>query len=149
MVVRKRGTQGGEATVPGFRRLSLKRRLGLLGLVLVVLAAGLACLLPHFIRARASGNMPVCESNLKNIATALEMYATDSGGAFPTTLDSLCTRYLRYVPKCPSAGSVSYAYEVSSTPPAFTLFCRGHHHRDRGLPADYPQYGSRSGFALP
>ena len=41
-----------------------------------------------FTRPR-SGQLAACESNLKNIATALEMYATDNCGDYPTSLSVL------------------------------------------------------------
>lgn len=36
-----------------------------------------------FWRARASGQLTACESNMKNIGTAIEMYAEGNGGHYP------------------------------------------------------------------
>ena len=47
------------------------------------------CLLPNFLAARASGQLAACESNIKNLATALEMYATDNKGDYPPSLEYL------------------------------------------------------------
>lgn len=47
-----------------------------------------------------------CKSNLKNLSTALEMYSTDHGGAYPQSLEELTPQYLETVPRC-------LRYEVS------------------------------------
>jgi len=61
-----------------------------------------------------------CKSNLKNIATALEMYATDNRGRYPTGLDQLLqppTPYLKQIPTCPAAGRSTYGdYQMTYNP---------------------------------
>jgi len=95
---------------------------GLLGFILV----------PNHLKARSSGRLAACESNLKNIATALEMYATDYSGAYPPSLDYLTrydsyegysSGYMKTLPKCPSDTTASYHYEVFDNPDNFTLCC--------------------------
>ena len=79
-------------------------------IVIAIIAILAAILVPNFIRARAQGQVTACKSNLKNIATALEMYSTDYGGRFPTAIASggaLTPNYLRTLPTCPAAGSVT------------------------------------------
>lgn len=39
-----------------------------------------------------------CHANLKNLGTALEMYATDFSGQYPMTLQQLAPEYLKQLP---------------------------------------------------
>ena len=66
-------------------------------------------------RARASGSMSACTANLKNQGTALEMYATDYDGLYPSSLHALSPDYLRRLPTCPST-DLEYGYVVSKKP---------------------------------
>lgn len=58
-------------------------------------------LLPNFTRTHCCGPLTSCKSNLKNIASACELYAVDHGG-YPDSLARLHPRYLETVPHCPS-----------------------------------------------
>ena len=55
------------------------RRLQLVGLLALSLT-----ILPPRVEGRSQGQLTACKSNLKNIATALEMYSTDNSGQYPT-----------------------------------------------------------------
>ncbi|MBX3167109.1 MAG: hypothetical protein KF760_06845 [Candidatus Eremiobacteraeota bacterium] len=114
-------------------------------------------LVPNFMKARARGQLTACKSNLKNLATALEMYAGDNQGNYPKELDKLIPRnYLRQIPTCPSRSAWSrrpghdYSYEVATQPDSFSMTCRGDHaHAYRGFDADphgFPQYDSKEGL---
>lgn len=94
------------------------------------------------------GSLLGCKSNLKNIGTALEMYCTDNAGRFPTTLHLLTPNYLRQIPTCPSAGRNTYssAFRSASNPDAYTVICRGTHHKTAGQARNYPQYTSIQGL---
>lgn len=101
-------------------------------LVIAVLAA---VLVPNFIKARRQGQLTACKSNLKNVATALEMYSTDAMGQYPERLDRLVPKYLKSIPGCPSEQpATAYVHEASH----FTLTCQGFSH---GL-----LYSSRAGL---
>jgi len=84
-----------------------------------------------------------CQSNLKNIGTALEMYKLDKK-RYPESLGELAPQYLREIPTCPSAKTDTYSkgYETNSRGSAYTVFCSGHHHKDMPLPMNYPRYTS-------
>lgn len=105
-----------------------------------------AVLVPNFVKARGQGQLTACKSNLKNEATALEMYAVDNSGRYPNTMARLTPNYLRVIPNCPAAGTDTYSesYQVASN--AFTLVCRGHHHASVGMKADHPAYSSTRGL---
>ena len=60
-------------------------------IVIAIIAILAAILVPNFVRARAQGQLTACKSNLKNVGTALEMYAVDHNGRYPTQLTLLTT----------------------------------------------------------
>ena len=111
-------------------------------------ALTLPILVPNFIKARGQGQLTACKSNEKNIATALEMYASDNVGRYPGDLKPLMSgNYLRSIPTCPAAGKDTYSesYQVHATPDMFSFYCSGHNHGDL-LPAGYPQYNAEMGL---
>lgn len=115
---------------------------------------GAAILVPNFVRARAQGQLTACKSNLKNIGTGCEMWATDYNGEYPKTLDQLAPDYLLRLPICPAAGEQTYVQSYSSQPAkpgepwsgTYKVYCSGEHHSELGVPANFPQYNSVSGL---
>jgi serine/threonine-protein kinase len=87
-----------------------------------------------------------CESNLKNIGTALEMFSTDHSGHYPSKLDELTPNYLKSLPSCPAAGEMTYAYDSAQRPDAFTVNCGGWNHKDAHVALNYPYYDSFTGL---
>ena len=107
-----------------------------------------AILVPNFIKARAQGQLTACKSNEKNIATALEMYASDNAGRYPANLEQLTPDYLRRLPTCPAAQSDTYSqtYEFSSAPDSYSFYCSGHHHSAAGARENRPAYNAMEGL---
>ena len=109
-------------------------------------------LVPNFMKARARGQLTACKFNLKNLATALEMYASDNKGQYPKSLDGLIPKnYLRRIPSCPSSGTDhDYTYEVVRKPDNFSMTCKGDHANAYkgfdGNPHGFPQYNSEHGL---
>lgn len=118
-----------------------------------------------FLKARAQGQLTACKSNEKNIATALEMYASDFQGYYPSNLNKLISKdphlsYLRSIPTCPAAGkdtySATYKYTVAKRDPKtgkvisgadnFSFYCAGHSHKDAGGTPNKPAYDSMNGL---
>lgn len=93
-------------------------------IVIAIIAILAAILIPNFIRARSQSQLAACESNLRNIATALELYANDYGGTYPygsNTADTALTPvYMQSIPACP-VDSISYVYTAELYPSTFTL----------------------------
>ena len=115
-------------------------------IVIAIIAILAAILVPNFMRARASGQLTACESNIKNEGTALEMYATDNVGRYPTAMADLTPDYLQKLPICPSTDD---EYELTSqqAPDSYTVACTGANaHSAVGLETGYPQYSSRQGL---
>ena len=93
-----------------------------------------------------AGALTACKSNLKNTATALEMYSTDNAGRYAPNLALLTPNYLKVMPQCPAAKQDTYssAYAFATVPDAYTLICKGNNHPLEGA-SDYPQYTSFAG----
>lgn len=98
------------------------------------------------------GQFTACKSNLKNLGTGLEMYATDHGGRYPPRLGGLTPDYLRTIPTCPSTGTDTYSpsYAVlqakEPTEERYAVFCRGLNHQVMDRPANFPAYTSHEGL---
>lgn len=128
-------------------------------IVIAIIAILAAILIPNFIRARAQSQLAACESNLKNIATSLEMYSTDYNGNYPygsTTADTVLTpNYMRTLPVCP-IDSLSYVYDATNIPAAYTISQDASNPHQgyvgtSGLPTGcsaYPCYGSSGGLTI-
>lgn len=144
-----------EPIVP--KSLFSKRHLLIVCAIVVLL---FMIVVPNFLRARTRGQLTACKSNLKNLATALEMYASDNQGRFPTQLDQLIPgNYLGQIPTCPSrsafwtrglAAGHDYTYEVTTQPEYFSMCCKGDHANAyqgfAGDPHYYPRYDSKEGL---
>ena len=112
-------------------------------------------IIPNMMRSRYQGLHFACESNLKNIATALEMYATDNEGKYPPSLRLLVEnsdyQYIKKIPVCPSSHS-SYGYEVSQDSYNFTLWCGKERSHSKTYPYNkngcWPQYTPGEGIIL-
>ncbi len=122
-------------------------------IVIAIIAILAAILVPNFLKARAQGQLTACESNLKNMGTALEMYSTDNAGRYPATgqLSSLVSDYLKSIPQCPAAGSDTYSagYTAASAPDNCTMYCGANVHKAAGISAaNYPQYTSGAGLIV-
>lgn len=119
-------------------------------IVIAIIAILAAILVPNFLRARAQGQYTQCQSNCKNIGTALEMYSTDNAGHYPTTgMSQITGNYMRTIPTCASAGSSTVytsSYSGRQNPDAYTFYCNGTNHSAVGVGANYPQYNSTSGL---
>ncbi|MBQ7502824.1 prepilin-type N-terminal cleavage/methylation domain-containing protein [bacterium] len=74
-------------------------------IVIAIIAILAAIIVPNFVRSRARATLTACEENEKNIATALELYAADNDGSYPSTLPMLIPKYLKSIPTCPSGGA--------------------------------------------
>ena len=57
--------------------------------VIAIVAVIAAILFPVFAGVRERGRRTVCQSNLKQIATAMQQYVQDNGGVYPPTPEQL------------------------------------------------------------
>lgn len=96
----------------------------------------------QFKRAKEMSILAACESNLKNIATALEMYSTDNKGYYPKQLQEVVPNYLKELPSCPTT-KAEYSYTLNADTNKYEIVCTGKH---EGLPVGYPRYTSDKGL---
>lgn len=131
-------------------------------IVVAIIAILVAVLVPNFMRARAQAQTAACEANLKEIATALELYQTDHeqypnvpGATNATSTDANLGEYLRQTPVDPVNPSGFYQYQVanySSGNASYTIICPGAHDPATlsalggTSSAQHIQYSSSSGF---
>lgn len=130
-------------------------------IVVAIIAILVGILVPNFMRARAQAQTAACEANLKEIATALELYETDND-RYPAsgTVDPSNTElqaYLKQTPVDPVAGpGAYYSFTVSNPGTAtasYVILCPGSH--DPGTLQNispntaftHIQYASASGFS--
>lgn len=90
-----------------------------------------------------------CATNMKNLATALEMESTDHQGRYPMGLSdispqNLTSARLEKLPSCPVSGK-DYVYERREQPDGYTITCGADHSGD-GLAAGFPYYTSEKGL---
>ncbi|MCD4786255.1 MAG: hypothetical protein K8T10_20725 [Candidatus Eremiobacteraeota bacterium] len=105
-------------------------------------------IIPHFLRAPVTRQYTQCLANLKNIGTALEMYAHDNQGHYPPRLSHISPKYMESIPVCTAVKKDTYSnsYQVSSDAETFTVYCEGHHHSGAGIEPNCPQYDSIHGL---
>lgn len=84
----------------------------------------------------------------------MEMYSTDYSGRYPSSLNLLTPNYLKTIPECPAAESVTYQLQTGPKAPFnemqfedyYHLQCSGEHHASVSVPTDYPMYTSDIGL---
>lgn len=125
-------------------RLRKRDRIFSYGFAATVVVLMVVCLIPNRQFELTMSPSSACMSNLTNLGTACEMYASDHTGCYPRSLKAITPNYLKSVPTCPNRGR--YCYAVSAQPDAYTIVCPGLHHGDVSEKANFPQYTSAEGL---
>jgi type II secretion system protein G len=130
-----------ESDVDGERGFTLIE----LMVVVAIIAILAGILIPNFVNARAQAQTSACESNLRSIATALELVYSDEQTYEPNgkaTFDAdpadftnatSGVQYLNNTPKDPASLDQTKDYSVTATaqangaPPSYTITCPGTH----------------------
>ena len=87
-------------------------------------------------------------SNLKNTATALEMWAHDNHGQYPTNLSELTPNYLKHLLPGPQGRVEEIIYLVDPSGRNYQLKVGGDSFRQLQVASNYPQYTSERGLML-
>ena len=106
-------------------------------IVVSIIAILAGILIPNFVNARAQAMTAACESNLRSIATAAELYYADqqvypaSGDVTASLFTANGTGYLNNVPTDPAAATAGAAYAFANTTAGgvagYTVTCPGVH----------------------
>jgi type II secretion system protein G len=105
-------------------------------IVVAIIAILAGILIPNFVNARAQAQTSACESNLRAIATAMELYYADNqrypdAGVIPDALNTTGVTYLNNTPRDPAdSGTIPAKY--SFTQPtgdgqSYLIACPGAH----------------------
>lgn len=114
-------------------------------LILLLLAGGSAR--ADRIPASEAQHYMGCKQNIKNLATACEMYGADHAGHYPKTLAELVTgHYLPTLPACPSTGSDTYSGSYWLKGEHYFFSCKGPNHKGAHSNPDRPAYDSVTGL---
>lgn len=128
----------------------------LVELMIVICIIGIlaSIILPHMVKGRYQAQFTSCQANLRNLASALEIYHTDKDkypakGNFRDELFKGSPSYMHPEPTCPS-NAAAYGYEVDDNDyHNFTINCKGIHHIIiKTIPPGYPQYAPSAGMML-
>lgn len=111
---------------------------------LILVTAFLCIVIPSICLSSSITTDYICEGNLRNLASALEMYANDNSGRFPVLLSSLTPNYIRVIPYCPTAGVDTYSCGYMGKEKDFFLCCIGKNHKN--LPENSPAYIHNQGL---
>jgi type II secretion system protein G len=113
--------------------------------VVAIIAILAGILIPNFVNARAQAQTSACESNLRSIATALELVYSDVQSYEPNGVANFNAdpagftnagsgvQYLNNTPKDPAAINQALEYTVAATqaaggaPPSYVITCPGVH----------------------
>lgn len=118
------------------RRRESQRGFTLIELMIVVAIIGILAtiLIPNFVHARAQAQTAGCESNLRSIATAAELYYADKQvypASGPVDQNLFGPEYLNNTPVDPAALSVGAKYgfinNAGANPPSYVITCPGTH----------------------
>lgn len=88
--------------------------------------------------ARAKLLLRVCESNLRNLAVAVEALSVKMNGRYPSTgaIAQILHRRPQVLPVCPAGGTYRYRGDASGY--KYVIYCEGHAHAEADVPADLP-----------
>ena len=70
-------------------------------IVILIIGILVGIAVPVFLAARGSAEERTCQSNMKTIKSASNIYAASNDGAYPAAMGDLVTEYIEAAPVCP------------------------------------------------
>ena len=142
--INESNSESNNSSKSGNSRMLLFVGIAFIGLAVFTL---FSFILPGVEKSKKESNLNLCYNNVKRLSVQLDVYKKQQG-KYPQSLESLVPGYFEGLPACPEAGKDTYSegYIVSSDGSTFTLFCRGNHHSDLGIPPNFPFYSSKEGL---
>lgn len=116
--------------------------------VIFIIATLASMIIPNIRRALWKSQLSGCQSNLRNLATALQVYSNDNEGLYPSNLSLIAPRYMRSLPTCPAAHAESYTggYQINAKYDVFTVRCGGTNHSVLNYGTNEPFYNLDTGL---
>jgi len=117
-------------------------------IVVSIIAILVAIIIPRIKKMEGRAKMVSCISNLKNIATAVNIYSNETMGQFPVSLTSIFPDFIGKIPECPAALKDTYTagYTTNDEYNDFTVCCYGKYHAICGLDSNQPFYSAVNGI---
>jgi len=104
-----------------------------------------------YMKSIITGRLASCESNLKNIATAVEIYKENNEGLYPPSLEMLESKDINKLPEC-RASKKGYEYVCNNETNHYSIWCPvSQSHIDTGTvnkDGCWPQYNPSEGIRL-
>ena len=94
-------------------------------IVITILGVLAAVAVPRYQNYQEDAKEKACLANLSSINSAIEMYAFDHDGTYPTAIDNLDSYFKGDDWKTCPVDSSAYVLDTDSTPPEITA-CTGH-----------------------
>lgn len=91
----------------------------------------------------ATNHLEACRNNIYLISVACEMFASDHGNRYPSSLEEIGGEYQSWT--CPTSSEAKYRFEITSK--SFWLCCQGDHSA-QGISNGFPQYDGETGWIL-
>ncbi len=115
--------------------------------VMFIFAVLASIMIPNMRRAYFRARLSGCQSNLRNLATAISQYEVDKKH-YPDELSEVVPTYIKAVPECPVAEIDTYSegYLVTTDRDIYTIHCKGENHTIVNLGTDEPWYSPSSGL---
>ena len=88
----------------------------LIELMIVILIIGIlvGIAVPVFLAARGSAEERTCQSNMKTMKSASNIYAASSDGTYPGAMADLVPDYIETTPTCPGGGTIAPNWDAGA-----------------------------------
>jgi prepilin-type N-terminal cleavage/methylation domain-containing protein len=117
--------------------------------IIFILSILASIMIPNIKRSIWRAKLAGCQSNLRNLAAGVQMYANqEGGGKYPENIAPLVPQYLGRIPLCPSfkIDTYSESYTADNETKNFTVYCKGFNHTEMEMAENEPWYSISGGL---